>query len=82
MGAGLHRAFAATAATRRTPQQQADDFMAANDRNPVIAGAALEENPERPSRGARYKTTDGKWHYVGASAHKLLRAGYPRWQIG
>lgn len=67
---------------RRTPQQQADDFRKANDRSPVIAGAVLEENPDKPSKGGRYQTTDGKWHYLGAAACTLLPEGYPKWRIG
>lgn len=64
----------------RGSQQQADDFCAANDRHPVVAGIALEPDPTKPSKGGRYKTADGTWHYLGASACKLLPDGYPRWQ--
>lgn len=75
MGEGMQRAVAATRATRRTPQQQADAFMAANDRHPVVAGAGLERG------GGRYMTADRKWHYLGLAACRLLPEGYPRWQL-
>lgn len=80
MADGLRRAIAAAAATRRTPQEQADEFVRANDASPVIAGAALEENPQKPSKGARYKLANGGWHYVGAAAGHLLPDGYPKWE--
>lgn len=80
MGDGLQKAFAATRATRRTPQQQADDFVRANDRSPVIIGSAIEPDPRKRPKGARYKLDDRTWHQLGAEACALLPDGYPRWK--
>lgn len=81
MGEGLQRAFAATRSTRRTPQEQADAFVAANAKSPVVVGAALEPDPNKPAKGARYKLQNGAWHYLGAAACRLLPQGYPRWKL-
>jgi hypothetical protein len=61
--------------TKRTPQQQADDFMAANDKSPVVAGYAIGQG----GQGGNYTLKDGSKYYVGAAACGLLREGYPRW---
>lgn len=81
MGDGLQKAVAATRATRRTPQQQADEFVRANKRSPVVAGEALEPDPRKPAKGARYKLDDGTWHRLGAEACSLLPDGFPRWKL-
>lgn len=72
----------------RTPQQQAADFVEANDRHPVVAGRVIEARPPRyennvrvfETTGIRYQTDDGKWHRLGKVAVRLLPTGYPRWR--
>ncbi len=66
---------------KRTAQQQADDFVAANDRSPVIQGAALEPDPTKPAKGGRYQLADGTWHRLGVEACRILPKGYPRWRL-
>lgn len=65
----------------RVPQQQADDFVRANDRSPVVIGSAIEPDPSRPAQGARYKLDDSTWHRLGAEACAMLPDGYPRWKV-
>lgn len=40
-----------------TPNAQA--FIEANAKSPVVSGWALEQNPHRPPRGIRYVLDDG-----------------------
>lgn len=61
----------------RTPQQQADDFAAANAKSAVISGYALEQDPNKPSKGVVYRLMDGTRHRLGAAAVQLSTA--PRW---
>lgn len=60
----------------RTPQAQADEFVAANNHFAVIAGSV--ETPMCPT-GVRYKLTNGKWYRLGTAACALLPIGFPRW---
>ncbi len=65
----------------RTPQQQANDFIAANDKSPVVYGAVIEPAPNRPGRGGRYRLADGSSHRLGLEACRLLPEGYPKWRL-
>lgn len=65
----------------RTPQQQADDFVAANNKYGVIAGTAIELNASKPSKGCLYKLTDGRWYRLGVKALQLLPEEYPKWDF-
>lgn len=75
MADGMKRAFAATKASRRTPRQQASDFMLANDKSPVIAGRAIGEG----GKGGFYTLADGNVYRMGLQAMQMLPEGYPRW---
>lgn len=57
----------------RTPEQQAADFMRANDASPVVAGRGL------PKGGGVYRLDDGTSHRLGLAACRLLPSQYPRW---
>lgn len=67
---------------RRTPEQQAADFIAANARSPVIAGAALHVGGEGPDHvvGVTYTLKDLSKHRLSREAVKLL-PGVPRWDL-
>jgi hypothetical protein len=69
------RVMRAPRSSRRSPQEQADDFMAANDKSPVVAGFAIGQG----GQGGVYKLKDGTRHRIGAKGCGLLREGYPRW---
>lgn len=61
----------------RSPQEQANDFIAANDRSPVIAGRAIGHG----GKGGVYTLKDLSKHRLGGAAMKLLPDGYPRWDF-
>lgn len=63
----------------RSPQQQADDFMAANRKSPVVSGYAIEPDPRKPAKGASYTLADRTTHRLGVEACGLLLEGFPRW---
>ncbi len=75
MGNGLKRAVAAAKATRRTPDQQAADFIAANDQSVVVAGRSIGNG----GKGGYYTLDNGSRHRLGLEAMRLLPEGYPRW---
>lgn len=52
-------------------------FLVANKESPVVSGAALEPNPNRPSRGARYTLDDGRTFTL--SREDCEQVGMPRW---
>lgn len=70
----------------RTPQVQADEFVAANKFFGVTAGTAvLHRNKQRSdgspvATGVRYKLTNTKWYHLGTVACGLLPDGFPRWE--
>lgn len=66
------------ASVRRTPQQQADVFVAANRKHLVVAGVAIGDG----GKGCRYKLEDHTWHRLGREAHALLPNGFPKWEVG
>ena len=66
---------------RRTPEQQAQDFVNANYVSPVVAGRAIEHDPGKPGKGGVYTLRDGTSHRLDLAACRLLPEGYPRWAI-
>ena len=60
---------------RRTPKQQAADFVAANATSPVVAGRAIGTGGE----GGCYTLADGRRFRLGLKAMHLLPEGSPRW---
>lgn len=67
----------------RAPEQQAADFIAANDRSPVIAGSAIHKGSEHPDNvvGCTYTLDDHSKHRLGSEACRLLPDGYPKWRL-
>lgn len=61
-----------------TPQEQADAFVQANTRSPVVVGSARKAT--KGGAGAAYKLADGTRHTMGGEAHRLLPEGFPRWR--
>ncbi len=64
----------------RTPEQQAKDFIEANDKSPVVSGYAIEPRPEG-SKGVVYTLKDQTKHRLGSRACKLVTEPYPIWDI-
>lgn len=60
---------------RRTTQQQASDFVLANDESLVVAGRAIGGG----GKGGFYTLANGEVHRIGADAMRMLPEGYPRW---
>lgn len=61
----------------RTPQQQCDDFVAANTASPVTSGSVIGQGGE----GAYFTLANRTTHRLGAEACKLLPDGFPRWDL-
>ena len=57
----------------------AKHFIEANKASPVISGAALEPDPNRPPRGASYTLKDGR--YFMLSVQDCRDVGMPRWDL-
>ena len=63
------------------PQQQADAFMAANDRSPVVAGAVVHRAPSGAPEGVSYTLQNRTRRELTSAAARLLPDGYPRWNL-
>lgn len=61
--------------------QRARDFMAANDRSPVVSGSAREPNPNKPSKGATYMLDNRDRWRLNLDDCQALLPGYPKWKI-
>ncbi len=68
----------------RTPEQQAADFIAANDISPVVAAGIVHnggvEGPDNVI-GLAITLADRSRHRLSSEASKLLPEGYPRWRL-
>lgn len=58
--------------------EQVQDFLRANSRSPVVSGWAIEENPNKPSRGAVYELMGG--HIFKLTAEECREIGLPWWK--
>ena len=66
---------------KRTPEQQAADFIAANDRSLVVAASVLHTGKD-VVQGAQYILDDRSKHYLSSAAARLLPDTYPKWRLG
>lgn len=68
---------------RRTPEQQASDFIRANDASPVVSGAVTFRGEEHPDNatGVRYTLEDNSTHRLGRAAAALVQEPYPKWAV-
>jgi len=62
-------------------QQQVADFIAANDRFPVVSGYALEPDPRKPAKGGVYTLSNGIAYKLNLAECRALPDGYPRWDL-
>jgi hypothetical protein len=54
-------------------------FVAANKESPVVSGSAIEQDPNKPSRGARYTLKSGRNFRL--TAEECRQVGMPRWDL-
>jgi hypothetical protein len=59
---------------------QVRQFIKANDKWPVISGAAIEPNPNKPPRGAIYTLSSKRAFKLTPEELRALPDGYPKWK--
>jgi hypothetical protein len=64
------------------PTVKAAQFMLANDRSPVVSGAAMHKGEERPENvtGARYTLQDHKSFELSSEDLRSMPREYPKWK--
>jgi hypothetical protein len=64
------------------PTVKAAQFMLANDKSPVVSGAAMHRGEERPENviGCRYSLQNSQSFELSSADLRSMPDSYPKWQ--